>query len=498
MAVWGPFDLDGHSLKDGLASNDLSSSIASARRYLEDIARRRLQKLATEIQTPLVRRRKPDEEAAFVVSEAGNVKVDIGVGLAGVAGICTGQYLKSNGHSERLYLYDVNDILEAVLTIRSLVTNESNTYLTRPTVPSIFSTFWSMMPLSLPTLNIEEFRVEFHELNPSLTHFGLDDLMDDAAADSFVQSHTEEGEKILLSRSARDARRYAKRGVPQCLRPAVWDLLIQSELTEDLMAYSKQHCKHLFAQVMRYDLLVDRVILQDVKRCQNDDTYFVFEDIVRDIMIIWSRDEWVHQRTTAARIPGTEGEPQIKGRWSFPIKGYPPNGVLPFCGVSSFAMIVAFLHSDVESAYFTFRELYVNHPFSLVTLGATFENLLKNIDAFLYLHLAHELGCPPLVYAFRWITCGFVGTLDIEQVLLLWDRIIAFNRPELLAAVAASIFLFRRESLTAAKGEKDIEAALRDLQMIKVIPLLQHCVWLKDRMGDVSEAWASNFSDDEE
>ena len=37
---------------------------------------------------------------------------------------------------------------------------------------------------------------------------------------------------------------------------------------------------------------MDRIILADVKHCQNDDNYFVFEELLNSIMLFWSRDEW--------------------------------------------------------------------------------------------------------------------------------------------------------------------------------------------------------------
>jgi hypothetical protein len=38
---------------------------------------------------------------------------------------------------------------------------------------------------------------------------------------------------------------------------------------------------------------MDRLILTEVKKCQDDDTYFVFEDMVRDILILFMRDDGV-------------------------------------------------------------------------------------------------------------------------------------------------------------------------------------------------------------
>ena len=45
------------------------------------------------------------------------------------------------------------------------------------------------------------------------------------------------------------------------------------------------------------DLLVDRIVQVDAKHSQNDDGYFVFEEMVTDIMLLWSRDEWIKEMT---------------------------------------------------------------------------------------------------------------------------------------------------------------------------------------------------------
>ena len=53
----------------------------------------------------------------------------------------------------------------------------------------------------------------------------------------------------------------------------------------------------------------------------------------------------------------------------------------------------------------------------------TFEQLLSSVHIRLYLHLV-KIGVQPLQIAFPWLQLGFVGTLEVDQILLLWDRII--------------------------------------------------------------------------
>lgn len=42
-----------------------------------------------------------------------------------------------------------------------------------------------------------------------------------------------------------------------------------------------------------YDLMIDRIIQVDAKHAQHDDGYFVFEEMIRDVLLYWSRDDWI-------------------------------------------------------------------------------------------------------------------------------------------------------------------------------------------------------------
>ena len=60
---------------------------------------------------------------------------------------------------------------------------------------------------------------------------------------------------------------------------------------------------------------------------------------------------------------------------------------------------------------------------TLMHICRTFEQLLSSVHIRLYLHLV-KIGVQPLQIAFPWLQLGFVGTLEVDQILLLWDRII--------------------------------------------------------------------------
>lgn len=57
-------------------------------------------------------------------------------------------------------------------------------------------------------------------------------------------------------------------------------------------------------------------------------------------------------------------------------------------------------------------------------------------------HLSN-LGIQPIKIAYPWIAHCFVGFLEVDQIYLLWDRILGFESLEILPIFAAAIFVFR-------------------------------------------------------
>ncbi|RKO88029.1 hypothetical protein BDK51DRAFT_51669 [Blyttiomyces helicus] len=268
------------------------------------------------------------------------------------------------------------------------------------------------------------------------------------------------GEKLLASRSMWAVRQYAKQGIPPSLRTQMWDLMLQSSITNDATAHIRQHCKQLKPQIARYDLLIDRFIHVDVRQCQNDDTYFVFEDVLSEILLLWTRDE-CKVETQIQNLPSKWDPASVGSLLVRDADLLPPFGGR--CGLHDFPRAVFQVSGSgtngrpSSTRYFCHLHTLNSHPQGLLVLSTTFENLLKQADSPLYFHLAHTLQSPPLSIAFRWLMFGFVGVLDVEQVLLLWDRVIAFDRAELFSVVAAAVFLFRRDALVAARSLKDVE-----------------------------------------
>ncbi|KAI8923374.1 hypothetical protein BC831DRAFT_471306 [Entophlyctis helioformis] len=483
----------------------LESAIQAVNKTLDTLVRRRLNRMSVEMNAPLARRRTLAEEAAFMDNNENEYTVNVAANL--VQNDC----FPSKGWSQEVpktCLYDDVDLLDAIRPIK-----------VRPTVPAapqdpLGSKIWSSLSVDMDTRSLEDMRLAFRELHPVFKHVGLDDGIDPATSsslgdDPFLLKHVEVGLTVLASASSRVARQYAKQGIPANLRPKVWDLIMQSDMTDCYAAHVRRIHTRLKVMVSRHDLLVDRLIQLDAKHAGNDDGYFVFEDMVRDVLLLWTRDVWLQRAVgppgragTSSSHPKTDAKGQYAStlasiygvpmsakpsEWTMDNEAYPPNGILPFWGISLYAMPVCFLHETAEHVYMTFRELYSRYFFNLHTISsqpgtllhlcATFQNLLKQADALVYFHLSTTLSLAPLDLAFKWMLYAFVGVLDCEQVLLLWDRILAYDSLELLPLTAVALIVFRRDLVLQSQNSNEIEACFSDLSMLKWVPLVQQLLF---------------------
>ncbi|UYV83657.1 TBC1D19 [Cordylochernes scorpioides] len=248
---------------------------------------------------------------------------------------------------------------------------------------------------------------------------------------------------VLESYQAPLAREYSKQGCPQNLRAEMWALILGVETTDA----SRLQFEHLKASVFLHDLIVDKLIFKDINlTASNDDQYFVFEDLLYQILLVFSRDTAVldHFEYSSANPPKAHLRGGRNNEDTLVI--YPPNGVIPFHGFSMFVCPLCYIYEDPVTLYMVFRELYTlyfyllhtvsSHPQGILSLCLLFETLLHELDPHLTYHMASK-EIQPLKVVIKWLMRAFSGYLSADQILLLWDRILAYNSLEILAGVGA-------------------------------------------------------------
>lgn len=68
---------------------------------------------------------------------------------------------------------------------------------------------------------------------------------------------------------------------------------------------------------------------------------------------------------------------------------------------------------------------------------------------------------------------AFSGHLPPEQLLYLWDQILAYDSLEIISLLAVCIITFRKDVLLQVDTLVNMENVLSDLSTVMVIPLLQ-------------------------
>jgi hypothetical protein len=107
-------------------------------------------------------------------------------------------------------------------------------------------------------------------------------------------------------------------------------------LNVNLDNLDKIYYNYLKNCVFEYDLLIDSTYYKDVKQTAvNDDQVFVFEDLLYQVLLLFSRDTHVLKcfennniQVPKAFVKGKTGSDQYRQ------VNYPPNGFIPFEGFS--------------------------------------------------------------------------------------------------------------------------------------------------------------------
>lgn len=375
-------------------------------------------------------------------------------------------------------VYAPKDFLEVVTALQN-----SNYQTTVSNVGSFFA-FWGTIQVPLNLKTIDELRVQYAEMSISQCQTGVDDAAD-IPPELFDIERTKLGQKVLAANNAPVTREFSKKGCTTCLRGDMWCQILGVEVDEvDILYYGQ-----LKSCVLQHDLLVDSLLYKDVKlTATNDDDYFVFEDYLYQVLLPFSRDTVVLQHF--AENSATPPKSYIRGKLGvdeFAVF-YPPNGVIPFHGFAMYVAPLCYVYKDVVTLYYVFRKMYTqyffrlhsvsSHPQGIVALCLMFETLLQNQESELFFYL-RNIGCQPLKIAFKWLMRAFSGFLASDEVLLLWDRIIAFDSLEILPVFAVAIFSFRKTNLMKVTTFNAAEAVLADLTTLHVIPLLQLALFSK-------------------
>ncbi|KAE8896971.1 hypothetical protein PF005_g12383 [Phytophthora fragariae] len=385
---------------------------------------------------------------------------------------------KANKTLAARFLYDGNDLL------RSLQAIEPSNRVHEPTETATDA--WGSIQLQLYSPPFPEYRRLFPELAPGCGQIGLDEHFPTQRS-VFLAEKNRVGDLVLAHQSVSMARQYSKTGCPVSLRPQIWRQVLSVPVT----AQDRSYFEHLKRQAAQWTYLTDDMYLLDLQQTIDSSDYFVFQDHLESVLIAFTRDTYVkshalqvngavHCSLAGPGAPPSEFQPDETVNDTD--SSVPPNGVLPFSGLVMYMAPLAYLYSDPVEIYFVFRELYARYWSKLnairtergtiLPLCKLFEDLVVRSSPAAVFHLIN-IGLKPLDIAFPWIQSAFSGTLDIDQVLLLWDRVIGYDSLELVAIFAAALFHFRASELESVSSREEADDLFAELIDIPVVTLLQ-------------------------
>jgi len=338
---------------------------------------------------------------------------------------------------------------------------------------------WGLIKLELEPLSIKDLQQRFSDLDPMNRQVGLDDQSKEWFSNDAINTAkrlSSGGYIPVLSKVAR-------RGIPSTQRGKIWKQLLGVTGSSKQKAYFDMLLHQWNSSLM----LIDDMVINDVKRTSDDENYFVFEDVILTVMQAFSRDAYIAEAASLKPVPLFGVDKLGKKR-----SCYPPNGVVPFEGLSLLVAPFTYIFSNPVDTYFAFRGMYIKYfcrlhvisskPQSLIPLCKQFEYMLQNMHPHLYYHLL-ELNIHPLDIAVNWIFHAFAGYLQVDQLLLLWDRVIGFSDLNLLPVLSVSIFLFRAKPVMQTTSQQEIFDIFSDFSTIEIIPLLQAFVFKQELMG---------------
>ncbi|OWZ20286.1 hypothetical protein PHMEG_0005325 [Phytophthora megakarya] len=459
-----------HSTDDGRTLSGVRTTdgcsldvVRTARDNWEKITSDEMLRVATELGRPLVTRKTTVDTT-----------IDDGqsVGIPGIEAEIT-KPAKQNRILATRFLYDGIDLLQALQAIEP------------PNRADEATDAWGSIQLQLYSPPFPEYCRLFSELAPGCGQVGLDELFP-AQRSTFIAEKNRVGDLVLAHQSVSMARQYSKTGCTVGLRPQIWRQVLSVPLT----AQDRSYFEHLKKQAAQWTYLTDDMYLLDLQQTIDSSDYFVFQDHLESVLMAFTRDTYVKGHAMQVNgvvncsLPG-EGLPSASGLGSgddTATSRVPPNGVLPFNGIVMYLAPLAYLYADPVEIYYVFRELYTRYWSKLnaistergtiLPLCKLFEDLVVRSSPAAVFHL-RNIGLKPLDIAFPWIQSAFSGVLDIDQVLLLWDRVIGYDSLEIVAIFAAALFSFRAHELEFINTRAEVDDLFAELIDISVVTLLQ-------------------------
>eukprot|EP00727_Mastigamoeba_balamuthi_P001524 m51a1_g11369 hypothetical protein (425) ;mRNA; f:4731-6330 len=236
----------------------------------------------------------------------------------------------------------------------------------------------------------------------------------------------------------------ARRGVPASQRSVVW--FVTATTSGDSVA----------AETKPRESQAPQWIKADVKaHAGNSVEYFPATEMVEEL------------------VAGLEADPLARAT-------APPDAagglrLFPASGLTLIACPLFFVFSSTSRAFFWKLQALTDDGEGIACLLGVFDELAQQHAPRAVQHMAKGPGTAHAL-AFRWMQSAFAGALPVREVMLVWDRILAFGTLLVLPVLAAAILARKEEQICAAGSSKELKALFETLEDIDTTALLREMI----------------------
>ena len=147
---------------------------------------------------------------------------------------------------------------------------------------------WCLTPVELSTAKLHELREKFAELAPTERQGGLDDEL----RMWFAEERYAIGERLLAKGYAPMLTHFCRQGVPVGLRGKVWLAALK---LGTIAERDYNYFAALQREVGRVTLATDEIVRRDAAAPSREEDYFVFGEMVEELLLAFCRDPVVAQ-----------------------------------------------------------------------------------------------------------------------------------------------------------------------------------------------------------
>ncbi|KRW99221.1 Rab-GTPase-TBC domain [Pseudocohnilembus persalinus] len=286
------------------------------------------------------------------------------------------------------------------------------------------------------------------------------DNIDNETDDLYIQKDRNKRAKFLVENESleQEMEQFCQGGIPTSYRVDIYMKYFGVEGNQ-----GNNKFQQLLDEYDKNNSIFDIILISDGHEASFDDKYFVFQNNFEKILKVFIRDKEVYKN---ARI-----HPQ-----NFDKLSNADQSKVPQCGFffpklfTKYIQPFGYTSMKLDVIYTLFKQFYCRYFCYLLSLSSIkdsllylvmlFEDLFQSTDQRLLNHLSQIENFDVIQVGINWIQYCFIGYMAVEEIFLIFDRIIGYKGLDILAVLAVAIFRHKSDSLFKCTSMKEVDEVL--------------------------------------